>query len=240
MDSAVDVMCGKPHGCWGLAVCVRFDAVGYLVAANRVTGTYFFGGAGMDGDYIPDMVKAMKGAGIAEPFAVDPSKYSRGTLFDAGLGVTLLRDDMDESLKQNFEKTGSYTSHLKSQGSGQGQFNLVGYSYGSQVAAQEASVLTRNGQKIDNLVLIGSPISKEFLGSLRNNPLISKVIVINLTKQGDPLYAGMPHWQIVTNAPTLAKQMIQGGGHFYYAPANAQGAANRRELAKELYKEGLR
>jgi pimeloyl-ACP methyl ester carboxylesterase len=147
---------------------------------------------------------------------------------------------MPEFLKKDFEATGSYTSHLQNQGGGKGQFNLVGYSYGSEVAAQEASVLTRNGVKVDHLVLIGSPISNEFLTSLRRNPLIGSVNVINLTKQGDPLYAGMPQWKVLVNAPILAGQMVQGGGHFYYAPVSPQGAANRRALARELYKDGLR
>jgi pimeloyl-ACP methyl ester carboxylesterase len=39
------------------------------------------------------------------------------------------------------------------------QINLVGYSYGSVLLAHTAIKLAKNGQKIDNLFLIGSPIS---------------------------------------------------------------------------------
>jgi RHS repeat-associated protein len=208
--------------------------------SKRLSGTYFFGGAGMDGGYIPSMLKAMKNVGISEPRAIDPSKYSGGTLMDATLGVGLLRHDLSATLKRDYEVTGTYKSLLENQGSGRGQLNLVGYSYGSEVAAQEASVLTRNGVQIDHLVLIGSPISNSFLASLQNNPLIRDVIVLNLSAKGDPLYAGIPYWEIALSAPKLVYQMTQGSGHFYYAPSNAQGDANRNQLAKDLYDKGLR
>src|SRR5690606_14772314 len=39
------------------------------------------------------------------------------------------------------------------------QFNLAGYSYGSVLQAQIALKLAKSGQVIDNLILIGSPIS---------------------------------------------------------------------------------
>jgi len=202
------------------------------------TGTYFFGGAGMNGKYIPDMVDAMKEEGISDPHAVDPGKFSTGTAGDATLGVASARRDLTA------EPDGVpplYTGFLKDEGKGKGgQLNLVGYSYGSEIAAQEAASLTKQGNIVDHLVLVGSPIGKEFLGSLVKNPSILNIDIINLTKHGDPLFAGMPYWQIVMNAPKLAYQMTQGEGHFYYAPADAQGAANRRELAKQLYSDGLR
>jgi surfactin synthase thioesterase subunit len=39
------------------------------------------------------------------------------------------------------------------------QFNLAGYSYGSVLQAQVALELANSGQVVDNLILIGSPIS---------------------------------------------------------------------------------
>lgn len=96
-------------------------------ARASLDGTYFFGGAGMNGGYIGDMVTALSGAGISDVFAVDAGKWSGGTALDAGVGVFALRDEM-----VNFPIV------LRSQGDGNGQLNLVGYSFGSLVAAQVA------------------------------------------------------------------------------------------------------
>lgn len=51
------------------------------------------------------------------------------------------------------------------------QLNFVGYSYGSVLQAQVALRLAESGQVIDNLVLVGSPISDKsdfFYRSLLN------------------------------------------------------------------------
>lgn len=43
---------------------------------------------------------------------------------------------------------------------------------------------------------------------------IKKVIVINLDKHGDPIYAGMETSELVLNLVILIKQMDQSEGHF--------------------------
>ena len=58
------------------------------------------------------------------------------------------------------------------------------------IAAQLAVKYANKGSIIDHLVLIGSPISKSFLNHVQNTRNIKKVIIINLDKQGDPIYAG--------------------------------------------------
>jgi pimeloyl-ACP methyl ester carboxylesterase len=60
------------------------------------------------------------------------------------------------------------------------QFNLVGYSYGSLIAAQTAHVYASNGHIIDHLVLIASPIDNDFLHELKCNKNIRRVIIIDL------------------------------------------------------------
>ncbi|RRQ46718.1 RHS repeat-associated core domain-containing protein [Chryseobacterium sp. SC28] len=57
------------------------------------------------------------------------------------------------------------------------QFNLVGYSYGSVLQAQSALRLADSGQVIDNLVLIGSPISdkSDLMKQLQGNKNIKNV-----------------------------------------------------------------
>ncbi len=58
------------------------------------------------------------------------------------------------------------------------QFNLAGYSYGSVLQAQVALRLANKGQYIDNLILIGSPISEksDLMEQLKGNKNIGKVI----------------------------------------------------------------
>lgn len=67
------------------------------------------------------------------------------------------------------------------------QFNLMGYSYGSVLQAHVALRLAEAGHKIDNLVLIGSPIStkSELYKSLTSNKNIGQVLRYDIS--GDKL-----------------------------------------------------
>ncbi|MGC8050047.1 alpha/beta fold hydrolase, partial [Salmonella enterica] len=58
------------------------------------------------------------------------------------------------------------------------QFNLIGYSYGSLMAAHTAHIYACNGHIIDHLVLIASPIDGDFLEKLQQNKNIKKVLII--------------------------------------------------------------
>ena len=72
-----------------------------------------------------------------------------------------------------------YEHHLKDNPLAEGeQLNLVGYSYGSTLQAQVALRLAENGQVIDNLVLIGSPISDKsnLYKQLKENKNIKNVV----------------------------------------------------------------
>jgi hypothetical protein len=130
-----------------------------------------------------------------------------------------------------------------------GQFNLIGYSFGSLIAAQSAIYYADKGKTVNHLVLIGSPISKSFLEELKNHKNIGKVIIRNLKQYGDPIYAGMPKSELTENFDTITKLITQfvscdgeetGKGHFYYAPGDKRGQTRRAELAADIYKEGLR
>ena len=111
---------------------------------------------------------------------------------------------------------------------------------GALAAAQVAINYAQAGTPVDNLVLIGSPIDKDFLADLRNTPNIKNVQVLDLTTQGDPLKAGMSRADLLIAAPKLAYQMTQSSGHFYYAPDTAVGQARRNDLASILYRSGLK
>jgi hypothetical protein len=220
---------------------VNQDALGKFVAGadvnspagrdNQPHGTFFFGGAGMNGTYISDMVKDMKSAGINDARAADTWAFSSGTAVDAFVGVDALRNYDPE-----------FGGEILNRDSKSTQFNLVGYSYGSLVAAQEAMYYANKGAVVDHLVLIGSPISQEFLGQLRDTVNIRNVTVINLTEHGDPIYAGMGVGKLnsVWTVGQLASQQQTGTGHFYYAPDTPEGHGRRVDLANELFSDGLR
>lgn len=77
------------------------------------------------------------------------------------------------------ETVSMYQKHLSDNPLAEGeQLNMVGYSYGSTLQAQVALRLADQGQVIDNLVLIGSPISdkSELYKQLKGNKNIKNVI----------------------------------------------------------------
>jgi len=205
------------------------------VRETRVAdGTYFFGGAGMDGEYIEDMSAALLEAGISDVHIVNRELWSGGTIADAVVGVFAIRNEIDLGEKINLNEK------FIGIGDGNGQLNLIGYSYGSLVAAQVAMTHIKKGGTVDNLVLIGSPISSNLLKSLQDNKGIKNIIVKDLSNHGDPIYAGMSASRLIAVTPKVAGQMSSGSSHFYYAPNNNEGGLRRRELAKSLYQEGLR
>jgi len=196
---------------------------------SYIKGTFFIGGAGMDGIYIPKLIEAFHEAGIKSAVYLDREKWSNGQNFDATLGVFLGRDyDL------------WFPMLLRIRLNSHEQFNLIGYSYGSLIAAQLAAKYARYGTPVDHLVLIGSPISEEFLNVVNTMDRIKKVIVINLDEHGDPIYAGMEASELVSNSVKLFLQMQESEGHFYYAKEGGVGGKRRKELAEELYKLGLR
>lgn len=73
----------------------------------------------------------------------------------------------------------AYQKHLKDNPLAEGeQMNMIGYSFGSVMSAQVALRLAEKGQVIDNLVLIGSPISDKsnLYKELKENKNIKNVI----------------------------------------------------------------
>lgn len=196
---------------------------------SRLKGTYFFGGAGMDGYYIAPLVKSLREAGIKSAMYIDRDKWSGGTALDAAVGAVLGR-----------EYDPRYPMLLRTSDSNAQQFNLIGYSYGSIAVSQLAAKYAKGGTIINHLVLIGSTISQSFLNRLHNSANIKKILIINLNEQGDPIYAGMGTFELITNLPELASQMPSSEGHFYYADPTTQGDVRRKELAETLYKQGLR
>ena len=93
---------------------------------------------------------------------------------------------------------------------------------------------------IDNLVLIASPINDSLFQAVKNHANIKKVIVVNLTQHGDPIYVGMTDMEILQDVFSLKEQMDKGNGHFYYSVESEEGKKRRRKLVKKIFYEGLR
>jgi pimeloyl-ACP methyl ester carboxylesterase len=219
-----------------VAVTLRSDSEPVKIVVNKPRGTVYWGGAGLDGAYLMDQVRALQEAGVKNVWV---GKRTMTTLPDA------IRSGSDLRYKGRIDDRSWMLDGMEKVHSD--QFNLIGYSYGSLMAAQTAHVYASNGNVIDHLVLVGSPIDAGFLADLKVNKNIKKIIILNLTQYDDPIFAGIPQWRLTISAIKLGRQMKEsqekndGIGHFYYAPATDEGKRRRRILAQYLYsKEGLR
>lgn len=199
-------------------------------------GTIYWGGAGLDGPYVEGTLQALRDAGVAQVSAgqVDTARRnfaSAGMFIDAlRAGTTLRQEDPGDWVLAPPPRATS------------GPLNLIGYSYGSLIAAQTAAFHARLGFTVDHLVLIGSPIAPEFLARLRAHPRIGRVTVIDLAEHDDPIRAGMSQADLTLAAPKLARQMVaqRGEGHFHLAHTGAEAQARWAALARRLVENGLR
>jgi pimeloyl-ACP methyl ester carboxylesterase len=158
-------------------------------------------------------------------------EFLPGMYVDATEGISMMKDGEVKPMTMGIQDYGI---------SGK-QFNLIGYSYGSVVAAQIAIKYVRHfGGSVDHLVLLGSPISQEFLDELKAEPGIRKLVILDLTAKGDPIYAGMSTLDLFAAGPALMNQKSESSGHFWYAGEDGEGKRRRRALAESLYELGMR
>ncbi len=200
-------------------------------------GTIHWGGAGLNGGYVQPQIQAFRTAGIQHVWVGLTNTATKvmggefGTIVEAIRAGLIIRyeDDSPWTITSGMDQPAE-------------QFNLIGYSYGSLLAAQTANHYSKLGFKVDNLVLIGSPIDKEFLFKLRAYRNIGKVTVIDLREHGDPIYAGMPLSELTAGVPQLAKDMLanKGEGHFYYGHVVADRPRRWADLARRIYESGVR
>jgi Thioesterase domain len=217
------------------ALTLKSDTKPVSVFVKKPRGTLYWGGAGLDGPYIKPQLKAFTDAGISH-VSVGLTNSASNSLGDIGTLVDAIRS----GLVIRFEDDSEWTI-TKGMDTSSGQFNLIGYSYGSLLAAQTANFYAKNGHVVDHLVLIGSPIDAKFLAVLKSRKNIKKVIVIDLKSVGDPLYAGMTHLELLSATLQLGADMSanKGQGHFYYAHVVSDSKTRWKELAQRLYGEGL-
>ena len=213
------------------------DRTPETVYLHRPRGTLYWGGAGLDGGYIPLTARAFQKAGISSFKVGLTNSATKTALGSAGMFIDALR----AGLTIRYEDSGEWVI-VSGMTQDAGQFNLIGYSYGSLLAAQTAHFYANQGHVVDHLVLIGCPIDTTFLGKLKANTRIRKVVVIDLKEHGDPIYAGIPQMGLVAAAPTLATQMKEGRGqgHFYYAHVTPELPSRLDRLAARIVAEGVK
>ncbi len=218
------------------ALTLKRDTQAATVYVKTPRGTLYWGGAGLDGPYVQPQLAAFREAGIAHVNAGLTNTASRligpkGALVDAARAGALIRyrDDSEWTIASGMTNAAP-------------QFNLIGYSYGSLLAAQTAHCYARQAHVVDHIVLIASPIDRDFLGDLRRHSCIKKVVVVDLTEFGDPIHAGISQFDLVRGALEVQEQKDrkQGEGHFYYAHVVPESKLRWAALAKKLFAEGLR
>ncbi len=220
---------------------LKSDTAPVKVYVKKPRGTLYWGGAGLNGDYIKPQLAAFQAVGIknvsvgltntAGANMPNFAKDSGGTFLDAFRAGLLIRyEDSDDWV---------LTSGMDAK---EGQFNMLGYSYGSLLAAQTANFYANKGHIVDHLVVIGSPIDTDFLAKLRANKNIKSVVVIDLTDRGDLLHAGMTQLEIAQAIPTLGRQFgsKNAKGHFYYAQVVKDSPARWKALAQRIFDAGVR
>ena len=198
----------------------------------------FIGGAGDRGPYKQDFIRAFSDAGLSNVRGSTPPIAIAGNLpfgyfADALFGVPTLNQDLGPNI-------GLYDPALGRQ-TNDAQFNLIGYSWGTVIAAQQAISMADQGQTVDNLVLIGAPINQSLVDRLAETDGIGNVRYINLSDQGDPIYPGMSDFEILRYGLTvLPAQQRTITGHFFYSGDNAVGAVRRDSLANDLFGSGIK
>lgn len=210
------------------------------VYVRKPRGTLYWGGAGLDGDYIQPQLQAFIQAGIRNVY-VGLTNTGTAGLPERIKPLGTLLDAVRAGLPIRYEDDGDWTIS-KGMSASDGQFNLIGYSYGSLLAAQTANFYARQGHIVDHLVLIGSPIDSGFLEKLKRTSGIKKVVILDLTDKGDPLHAGMGQTELLEALPTLARQFSanRAEGHFYYAQPVPESPRRWKALAERIASEGLR
>ncbi|MDR2853125.1 MAG: hypothetical protein LBV61_08775 [Burkholderiaceae bacterium] len=219
---------------------LKSDTKPVTVYIQKPRGTLYWGGAGLDGDYIQPQLQAFIKAGIKNVNAGLTNTGGHGLpKFAKPIGTLI--DAIRAGLPIRYEDGGEWTIS-KGMDAKEGQFNLIGYSYGSLLAAQTAHFYAKQGHIIDHLVLIASPIDADFLAKLQNSKNIRKVTVINLTDKGDPLYAGISQMALFESIPKLSSQFAskKGEGHFYYADVIPNSSQRWKALAEKVFNEGVR
>ena len=123
------------------------------------------------------------------------------------------------------------------------QFNLAGYSYGSVLQAQAALQLANDGQYIDNLILIGSPIAdnSDLFKQLSENTNIGNVLRVDI--EGDLLSNPQDILEYLQGARQNGPEFLGGlgdnGPHFDLARPGEETNRLQQIVAEWLKQQGV-
>jgi len=117
------------------------------------------------------------------------------------------------------------------------QLNLAGYSYGSVLQAQVALKLANEGTTIDNLVLIGSPVSdnSKLFQQLSVNENIKNIIRIDI--EGDALSNPESLMEYIYGG---IQNIPDGGPHYDLARPGSDADKAIRDAVNQIIKEGVK
>lgn len=181
--------------------------------------TAFAGGAGIESEtafYSKAIVEKLSQRGVPFPVYVPictSGKFENVLITLDKLGAAITSADYTHTI------TGKIFKASNDEG---GQRNLIGYSMGSVMMAQTALIIAGKGIKVDNLILIGSPISSDssLYKSLTNNINIGNVTRIDIPN--DP----------ISNGIDLLRLPFNLNNHFYFSKNNF---GQQDELSNVIY-----
>lgn len=242
----IDKLADKYYGTSPFVYVLDRPTVAFDPDGKRV---YFIGGANNDQDgwnYIQRWGDAFRAQGINDFVRVNQShgkiadiqftvdwrnnpydphalKYEN----DGGSSPGVLVEDRNATIDDAVDY---YKQQLKDNPLKDGeQFNLAGYSYGSVLQAQAALQLANSGQVIDNLVLVGSPISdkSDLMKALKDNKNIKNVIRYDI--KGDLLSNPKDVLQFLEGVQSATPKSIGGKGDdaHHFDAARPGAAANQ-------------
>ena len=220
------------------AMTLKSDIKPVQAYVKTPKGTLYWGGAGLNGFYINPTLNALRRAGISN---VSVGLTNTATQDMGGHGMIV--DAIRAGLAIRYEDNGDWLIKSGMSATG-GDFNMIGYSYGSLLAAQTANFYAKQGVKINNLVLIASPIDASFLDKLKSNKNIEKLLILDLTNRGDEIHAGMQQLELLN--PYFLKKLGddmaagKGQGHFYCGHPVPDLPQRLEILANWLVKQGLK
>jgi RHS repeat-associated protein len=257
--TTVDPLADKYHQSSPYAYVLNRPTIAIDPDGKRV---YFIGGAGndVDGwDYINRWGKAFENQGISfQRVNASHGKFgdvnftaSRRHEFNIRetwyiLSSTARGAELEAMEKMKHPKVESqidkalsfYRNDLKNNPLKEGeQFNLAGYSYGSVMQAQVALQLANEGNVIDNLILIGSPISdkSDLWKDLKSNKNIKNVIRYDI--KDDLLSNPQDIWDFMKGAK---QNSDDSGPHFNAARPGGEADKLIQTITTWLKQQGVK